>query len=219
MILRNWKCPKTPDLKDWIDGMIEIASYECMLGRLQSEGNMKKTWDLFWQHINMVWWAGLLNNWIISMCFSFVLLHWCWWWLVTEHVIDWKVEHWILWWCMKFWLLNNKKKWNYKRIAQHHPLSQVHVCSTCVTTLVLLIHPSVRMRGLTVTIRKTRCSSGAWPDWRRSKRHRKKREKGKTKAETHAAFIWTNVIPFLSEHLYITDLWWNIHVWAFNWSN
>ncbi len=33
MILRNWKCPKTPDLKDWIDGMIEIASYECMLGR------------------------------------------------------------------------------------------------------------------------------------------------------------------------------------------
>ncbi len=97
MILRNWKCPKTPDLKDWIDGMIKIASYECMLGRLQSEGNMKKTWDLFWQHIKMVWWAGLLNNWITSMCFSFILLHWCWWWLVAEHVIDWKVEHWILW--------------------------------------------------------------------------------------------------------------------------
>ncbi len=54
MILRNWKCPKTPDLKDWIDGMIEIASYECMLGRLQSEGKMKKTWDHFWQHIKMV---------------------------------------------------------------------------------------------------------------------------------------------------------------------
>ncbi len=100
MILRNWKCPKTPDLKDWIDGMIEISSYECMLGRLQSEGNMKKTWDLFWHHIKMVWWAGLLNNWIMSMCLSFVLLHWCWWWLVAEHVIDWKVEHWILWWCI-----------------------------------------------------------------------------------------------------------------------
>ncbi len=114
MILRNWKCPKTPDLKDWIDGMIEISSYECMLGRLQSEGNMKKTWDLFWHHIKMVWWAGLLNNWIMSMCLSFVLLHWCWWWLVAEHVIDWKLEHWILWWCMKFWLLNNKKKLNYK---------------------------------------------------------------------------------------------------------
>ncbi len=44
----------TPDLKDWIDEIIEIASYECMLGRLQCEGNMKKTWDLFWQHIKMV---------------------------------------------------------------------------------------------------------------------------------------------------------------------
>ncbi len=30
----------TPDLKDWIDEIIEIASYECMLGRLQCEGNM-----------------------------------------------------------------------------------------------------------------------------------------------------------------------------------
>ncbi len=54
VILCNWKCPKTPDLRDWIDGMIEIASHECMLGRLQGEGNMKKTWDLFWQHIKMV---------------------------------------------------------------------------------------------------------------------------------------------------------------------
>ncbi len=41
LTLRNWKCPKTPDLKDWIDGMIKIASYECMLGRLQSEGEIK----------------------------------------------------------------------------------------------------------------------------------------------------------------------------------
>lgn len=54
MILRNWKCPKTPDLKDWVDGMIEIASYESMLGRLHNEGEIKKTWDHFWQHIKMV---------------------------------------------------------------------------------------------------------------------------------------------------------------------
>lgn len=54
MILRNWKCPKSPDLKEWIDGMIEIASYECMLGRLQGEKEVRKTWDDFWQHIKMV---------------------------------------------------------------------------------------------------------------------------------------------------------------------
>lgn len=42
-----------------------------------------------------------------------------------------------------------------------------------LTTLFLLIHPSVRMRGLTATIRKTCCSSGAWPDWRKRKWHRK----------------------------------------------
>ncbi len=54
MILRNWKCPKTPDLKDWIDGMIEITSYECMLGRLQNEGNMKKHGIFFRHHIKMV---------------------------------------------------------------------------------------------------------------------------------------------------------------------
>ncbi len=95
----------------WKIGLIEIASYECMLGRLQGEGNMKKNMGSCLATYTNVWWAGLLNNWIISMCLSFILLHWCWWWLVAEHVIDWKVEHLKLWWwCMKFWLLNNKKK-------------------------------------------------------------------------------------------------------------
>ncbi len=41
------QCPKTPDLKDWIDGMIEIASYESVLGRLQSEGEIKKNMGSF----------------------------------------------------------------------------------------------------------------------------------------------------------------------------
>jgi len=52
MILRNGKCPK--ELKDWVDGMLEIASYECVLGRLHNEGEMKKTWDNFWLHIKVV---------------------------------------------------------------------------------------------------------------------------------------------------------------------
>ncbi|KAK3568651.1 hypothetical protein QTP86_011421 [Hemibagrus guttatus] len=47
MILRHWKCPKTPDLKHWFDGMIEFASYDYTLGRLQSEGEMKKNMGPF----------------------------------------------------------------------------------------------------------------------------------------------------------------------------
>ncbi len=65
---------KPYDLKDWIDGMIETASYECMLGRLQTEGekNKTKTWDHFlWQHIKMVWWTGLwlmvTSGWICTV--------------------------------------------------------------------------------------------------------------------------------------------------------
>ncbi len=74
---------------------IEIASYECMLGRLQSEGNMKKTWDLFWQHTKMVWWAGLLNNWIISMCFSFVTLMLM---VTSGWTCNWLESGWIFFW-------------------------------------------------------------------------------------------------------------------------
>ncbi len=102
----------------WKIGLVEWLKFHHMSACWEDcrvRETWKKTWDLFWHHIKMVWWAGLLNNWIMSMCLSFVLLHWCWWWLVAEHVIDWKVEHWILWWCMKFWLLNNKKKLNYKK--------------------------------------------------------------------------------------------------------
>ncbi len=79
----------------WKIGLIEIASYECMLGRLQSEGNMKKTWDLFWQHTKMVWWAGLLNNWIISMCFSFVTLMLM---VTSDWTCNWLESGWIFFW-------------------------------------------------------------------------------------------------------------------------
>lgn len=37
MILCNWQCPKTSDLKEFIDGIIEISSNESMLGRLCNE--------------------------------------------------------------------------------------------------------------------------------------------------------------------------------------
>lgn len=49
MILCNWQCPKTSDLKECIDGIIEISSYESMLGRLCNEENR-----FFWgEHIQM----------------------------------------------------------------------------------------------------------------------------------------------------------------------
>lgn len=120
---------------------------------------------------------------------------------------------------------------NLKLNHQNLPnLIQFHRCMPVLLGLTTLVPvnpsypllPSVRMRGLTATNRKTRCSSGAWPDWRKRKRHRKiavearerkRQRKNKSrnmwKNARHAAFIWTNVIPFLSENLYITDLYWN----------
>lgn len=69
---------------------------------------------------------------------------------------------------------------NLKLNHQNLPnLIQFHRCMPVLLVLMTLVPvnpsypllPSVRMRGLTATNRKTRCSSGAWPDWRKRKLH------------------------------------------------
>lgn len=51
IILRNWKCVKTLELKDWVNAVIEAASYESMLERLNDEKRM--IWNDFWVHMKM----------------------------------------------------------------------------------------------------------------------------------------------------------------------
>lgn len=52
IILRNWKCARTLDVKDWVNAVIEAASHESMMERL----NDKKPiiWDDFWVHMRNV---------------------------------------------------------------------------------------------------------------------------------------------------------------------
>jgi len=53
VILRHWKTTKALELK-WVNAMVEVAAYECMLGRIN--GNQEKVvslWDCLWTHTKM----------------------------------------------------------------------------------------------------------------------------------------------------------------------
>ena len=53
-ILRLWKTPKPPELKEWVNSMIKTASYELMLNRMNNRNKNKASiWDLFWIHITL----------------------------------------------------------------------------------------------------------------------------------------------------------------------
>ena len=48
ILLRPWKVPRTPGLKEWTEEIIKITSYEYMLGcRVNGESKTKETWDEF----------------------------------------------------------------------------------------------------------------------------------------------------------------------------
>lgn len=52
VILRHWKTAVSPNRREWMDAMVDTASYESMLCRLK--GNMEEgtnPWDSFWKHI------------------------------------------------------------------------------------------------------------------------------------------------------------------------
>ena len=53
ILLRHWKVPRTPGLKEWTEEIIKITSYEYMLGRVNGESKMKETWDEFWIYMNL----------------------------------------------------------------------------------------------------------------------------------------------------------------------
>lgn len=51
-ILKHWKTPERPDLKEWVNAMAKTASYELMLNRVDNRGkNTAAIWDSFWTHI------------------------------------------------------------------------------------------------------------------------------------------------------------------------
>lgn len=53
-ILKLWKTPKAPELKEWINIMVKTASYEVMLDKMNNKNKVKAPdWDLFWTHITM----------------------------------------------------------------------------------------------------------------------------------------------------------------------
>ena len=48
IILRVWKKPALPDLKKWMELMLEAVSYEHMLVRINNDvDNFKRSWDCF----------------------------------------------------------------------------------------------------------------------------------------------------------------------------
>lgn len=52
IILRHWKMAKSPNLKDWVNAMVEAASYETMLNSLKGNKEDETTlWELFLTHI------------------------------------------------------------------------------------------------------------------------------------------------------------------------
>lgn len=58
LILQNWKNLRCPTAKEWINEMIQISSYELMLGRInlfppKSWGETTATWVQFWLHIKL----------------------------------------------------------------------------------------------------------------------------------------------------------------------
>lgn len=58
VILRLWKSTSPPDLKKWMESMLEIVSYEQMLARINNEGqNFRRSWDGFFSAHNI---AGTL---------------------------------------------------------------------------------------------------------------------------------------------------------------
>ncbi len=49
LVLRHWKTAVSPDLKDWINVMVETTSHESMLNRLKANKDSGTVpWDLFW---------------------------------------------------------------------------------------------------------------------------------------------------------------------------
>lgn len=51
ILLRKWKTNVTPGLGEWLDAMVETASYEAMLQRLKNEDhNAVSLWELFWSY-------------------------------------------------------------------------------------------------------------------------------------------------------------------------
>lgn len=53
-ILKHWKTPERPELKEWANAMIKTASYELMLNRMNNRNkNKAPIWDLLWTHITL----------------------------------------------------------------------------------------------------------------------------------------------------------------------
>lgn len=129
-------------------------------------------------------------------------------------------------------------KLNHQNLSN---LIQFHRCMPVLLVLTTLVPvnpsypllPSVRMRGLTATNRKTRCSSGAWPDWRKRKRHRKiaveaRERKRQRKKRAEICGKMQGMLPsyepvsFLSSQRIFTsqtytEILLNILVWALHW--
>lgn len=49
VLLRKWKANVTPNLREWLDAMVETASYEAVRHKLKSqEKDRVSSWELFW---------------------------------------------------------------------------------------------------------------------------------------------------------------------------
>lgn len=71
--LRHWKATVSPNLRDWMDAMVEMASYESMHCRLK--GNVEdrtSSWELFWKY------SRTDKNVIDTNCFFFQVVHHIW---------------------------------------------------------------------------------------------------------------------------------------------
>ena len=54
IIFKNWKTPKAPQFKEWVNMMIKTASYECMLYKLNTrDGTTAPDWEPFWSYITI----------------------------------------------------------------------------------------------------------------------------------------------------------------------
>lgn len=55
IILRHWKTAKAPELKDWASAMIEMASYESMLNRVNGvKEDGLSPWEELWTYITVI---------------------------------------------------------------------------------------------------------------------------------------------------------------------
>lgn len=54
VILKHWKTSKAPQVKEWVNMMIRMASYECMLYKLNNKDSTAiSVWENFWSYITV----------------------------------------------------------------------------------------------------------------------------------------------------------------------